>query len=155
MGQTLAGMQPPPPHLAVSCAQRPRPGPADRLWLQFPAMGGYVVLGISYATGAPLLGIGLYLLIRGAFPGWWKDWILRPVVRVTKVVARLQGLAAIGLGASIVAIGLSAMVSENIGGLLVVVAMGAYLIGAGIFVYSTWLSRRGASGQTIDLPQQS
>jgi hypothetical protein len=104
---------------------------------------GYVVLGISYAAGGPLLGIGLYLLLRGAFPGWWKEWILRPVVRVTPAVARLQGLAAIGLGASIVAIGWSVMVSEHVGGLLVIIAMAAYLIGAGIFVYSTWLSRRG------------
>jgi predicted transporter len=102
-----------------------------------------VVLGISYAVGGPLLGIGLYLLVRGAFPGWWKEWILRPVVRVTAGVARLQGVTAIGLGASLVAIGWSEMVSEHVGGLLVVIALGAYLIGAGIFVYSTWLSRRG------------
>ena len=94
-------------------------------------------------TGGSLLGIGLYLLIRGAFPGWWKEWILRPVVRVTPAVARLQGLTAIGLGASIVAIGLSSTVSDHVGGLLVVVAMAAYLIGAGVFVISTWLSRRG------------
>ena len=101
------------------------------------------MLGISYATGGPLLGIGLYLLVRGAFPGWWKDWILRPVVRVTPAVARLQGVTAIGLGASIVAIGLSSMVSDHVGGLLVVVAVAAYVIGAAVFVYSTWLSRRG------------
>jgi hypothetical protein len=101
-----------------------------------------VVLGISYAVGGPLLGIGLYLLIRGAFPGWWKEWILRPVVRVTPAVARLQGVTATGLGASIVAIGLSSMVSDHIGGLLVVTAMAAYVIAAGAFVYSTWLSRR-------------
>ena len=100
-------------------------------------------LGISYAVGGPLLGIGLYLVIRGAFPGWWKEWILRPVVRVTPAVARLQGVTAIGLGASIVAIGLSSMVADHVGGLLVVIAMAAYLIAAGTFVYSTWLSRRG------------
>ena len=106
------------------------------------------MLGISYAVGGPLLGIGLYLLVRGSFPGWWKEWILRPVMRVTPGVARLQGLTAIGLGASLVAIGLSAMVSDHIGGLLVVVAMAAYLIGAGIFVYSTWLSRRGLAASS-------
>ena len=106
------------------------------------------MLGISYAVGGPLLGIGLYLLVRGSFPGWWKEWILRPVVRVTPGVARLQGLTAIGLGASLVTIGLSAMVSDHIGGLLVVVAMAAYLIGAGIFVYSTWLSRRGLAASS-------
>jgi hypothetical protein len=102
-----------------------------------------VVLGFTYAVGGPLIGIGLYLLLRGSFPGWWKDWLIRPVVRVTPGVVRLQGLTAIGLGASIVAIGLSMLVSENTGGILVVIAMAAYLIGAGVFVYSTWLSRRG------------
>jgi hypothetical protein len=102
-----------------------------------------VVLGISYAVGGPLLGIGLYLLIRGAFPGWWREWILRPVVRVTPGVARLQGLSAVGLGASLVAIGLSSMVSDHLAGMLVVIAMATYVLGAGIFVYSTWLSRRG------------
>jgi hypothetical protein len=103
---------------------------------------GYVVLGFTDAVGGPLLGIGLYLLVRGSFPGWWKEWLIRPVVRVTPGVVRLQGLAAVGLGASIVAIGLSTLVSENTGGLLVVLAMAAYLIGAGVFVLSTWLSRR-------------
>ena len=102
-----------------------------------------MVLGFTYAVGGPLIGIGLYLLLRGSFPGWWKDWLIRPVVRVTPGVVRLQGLTAIGLGASIVAIGLSMLVSENTGGMLVVIAMAAYLIGAGVFVYSTWLSRRG------------
>ena len=92
---------------------------------------GYVVLGFTYAVGGPLIGIGLYLLLRGSFPGWWKDWLIRPVVRVTPGVVRLQGLTAIGLGASIVAIGLSMLVSENTGGMLVVIAMAAYLIGAG------------------------
>ena len=104
---------------------------------------GYVVLGFTYAVGGPLIGIGLYLLLRGGFPGWWKEWLIRPLVRVTPGVVRLQGLTAIGLGASIVAIGLSMLVSENTGGLLVVLAMVAYLIGAGVFVFSTWLSRRG------------
>ncbi len=104
---------------------------------------GYVVLGFTYVVGGPLIGIGLYLLVRGGFPGWWKDWLIRPLVRVTPGVVRLQGLTAIGLGASIVAIGLSMLVSENTGGLLAVIAMAAYLIGAAVFVLSTWLSRRG------------
>jgi predicted transporter len=83
------------------------------------------------------------MLVRGAFPGWWKEWVLRPVLRMTPGVARLQGVTAIGLGSSLVAIGLSSMVSDHLAGLLVVIAMATYLIGAGIFVYSTWLSRRG------------
>jgi hypothetical protein len=107
---------------------------------------GYVVLAISYAVGGPLLGIGLYLVVQGSFPGWWQDWMLRPVVRVTPTVARLQGLTAIGLGASIVALGLTTFVSEFVGGALVLVAVVAYLIGAGLFVFSTWLSRRPVAG---------
>jgi hypothetical protein len=109
-----------------------------------PAVG-WVVLGISYAVGGPLLGIGLYLVVQGSFPGWWKGWMLRPVVRVTPTVARLQGLTAIGLGASIVAIGLTTFVSEFVGGALVFGALAAYLIGAAFFVFSTWLSRRPAA----------
>jgi hypothetical protein len=100
------------------------------------------VLGISYAVGGPLLGIGLYLVVQGSIPGWWKDWMLRPVVRVTPAVARLLGLTAIGLGASLVALGLTTFVSESVGGALVFVALATYLVGAGLFVFSTWLSRR-------------
>jgi hypothetical protein len=105
---------------------------------------GYVVLGFTYAVGGPLLGIGLYLLVRGSFPGWWKEWLIPPLVRVTPGVVRLQGLTAVGLGGSIVAIGLSMLVSENTGGALAVLAMAAYLIGAGVFILSTWMSRRVA-----------
>ena len=100
------------------------------------------MLGISYAVGGPLLGIGLYLVVQGSIPGWWKDWMLRPVVRVTPAVARLLGLTAIGLGTSLVALGLTTFVSESVGGALVFVALATYLVGAGLFVFSTWLSRR-------------
>lgn len=100
------------------------------------------MLGFIYVVGGSFLGIGLYLVIRGSFPGWWMQWMLWPVKRVTPGVARLQGVTAIGLGASIVAIGLSMWVSAVVGGLLVLIAMAAYLFGAGLFVYSTWLSRR-------------
>lgn len=106
---------------------------------------GYVVLGITYAVGGPLIGIGLYLLITGSFPGWCRDWMLRPVVRATPTVARLQGVTALGLGASIVAMGLSAWAPEFVGGLLVALAIVAYLLGAGLYVFSTWLSRRPIS----------
>jgi hypothetical protein len=111
---------------------------------KWPAVG-YVVLGFTYLVGGLLLGIGLYLVFLGSFPGWWKDWILRPVVRVTPEVARLQGVTAIGLGASIVAIGLTVFVSEFVGGLLVLIAIVTYVVGAAIFAVSTWLSRRPAS----------
>jgi hypothetical protein len=57
-------------------------------------------------------------------------------------VAHLQGWAFIGLGASVLAIGFSGIVSEIVGGGLVLLAMVAYVVGAGLFVYSTWLSRR-------------
>lgn len=116
------------------------PAPVEK----WPAVG-YVVLGLTYLVGGLLLGIGLYLVFLGTFPRWWKDWMLRPVARITPGVARLQGLTAIGLGGSIVAIGLTTFVSEFVGGLLVVIAIAAYLIGAALFVCSTWLSRRPAS----------
>jgi hypothetical protein len=106
---------------------------------------GWFALGFACLVGGLLLGIGLYLALLGTFPGWWKDWILRPVVHVTPGVARLQGVTAIGLGASIVAIALTMFVSEFVGGLLVLVAIVAYVIGAALFAFSTWLSRRPAS----------
>jgi hypothetical protein len=110
---------------------------------------GWLVLGVSYAVGGPLLGIGLYIVVRGTFPGWWMEWMLWPVKRVTPGVARLQGATVVGLGASIVAIGLSMWVSQFVGGLLVVLAMAFYLVGAGLYVYSTWLSRRGTNEQAF------
>ena len=123
-----------------------------RAWsIKWPPVG-YVVLGVTYAVGGPLIGIGLYIVLRGSFPGWWMAWMLWPVKRVTPAVARLQGLTAVGLGASIVAIGLSTWVSELVGGLLVLIAMAAYLLGAGLFVYSTWLSRRVPAGSGSDRP---
>jgi hypothetical protein len=110
---------------------------------------GYVVLGFTYAVGGPLLGIGLYIVLRGGFPAWWMEWMLWPVKQVTPQIARLQGLTVVGLGASIVAAGLSTWVSQFLGGLLVVLAIAAYLVGAGLYVYSTWLSRRGPKEQEL------
>lgn len=75
--------------------------------------------------------------------------MLWPVKQVTPQIARLQGLTVVGLGASIVAIGFSTWVSQFLGGLLVVLAIAAYLVGAGLYVYSTWLSRRGTEEQEL------
>jgi hypothetical protein len=108
-----------------------------------------VVLGISYAVGAPLLAIGLYIVLRGSFPGWWMEWMLWPVRDVTPGIARLQGATVVALGVSAVAIGLSMWVSELVGGVLAVVAVAAYLVGAGLYVYSAWLSRRGPEQQEL------
>jgi hypothetical protein len=77
------------------------------------------------------------------------EWMLWPVKQVTPQIARLQGLTVVGLGASIVAAGLSTWVSQFLGGLLVVLAIAAYLVGAGLYVYSTWLSRRGPKEQEL------
>lgn len=106
---------------------------------------GYVVEGAAYVSGAVLVGAGLYLIMRGTFPAWWQKRLLWPVVRVTPRVAHLQGWAAIGLGASILAIVFSNVVSESFAGLLVLGAMAAYVIGLCLFLLSSWLSRRPAS----------
>jgi len=111
--------------------------------LQFRAVG-YVVEGIAYLSGALLIGAGLYLLLRGTFPAWWPERLLWPLVRVTPSVARLQGVAAVAIGASILVIVFTSIVPEATGGLLVLAAFGAYLIAVLLFLFSAWLSRRPA-----------
>ncbi len=103
---------------------------------------GYVLLGLAYVVGGALVGAGIYLVMSGSFPGWWKERVRWPLVRVTPPAAHLQGWAVIGLGASVLAIGFSTIASEIVGGGLVLVAIATYLVGAGLFAYSTWLSRR-------------
>ncbi|HUY74663.1 MAG TPA: hypothetical protein VMW11_09155 [Candidatus Dormibacteraeota bacterium] len=105
---------------------------------------GYVVQGLAYVAGGALLGGGAYLLMRGDFPGWWRERLLWPLAQVTPAVARFQGWAAIGLGLSILAIGFTPIVPKIAAGALVLVAMVAYLAAVALFLYSTWLSRRMA-----------
>jgi hypothetical protein len=107
---------------------------------------GYVVEGVAYVSGALLIGGGLYLLMRANFPAWWRKRLLWPVVRLTPSVARLQGVAAIGLGASIMIIVFTTVVSEEVGGALVIVALAAYMLALILFLFSTWLSRRPIKG---------
>ena len=106
---------------------------------------GYVVEAVAYISGVFLVGGGLYLVLRGTFPAWWQERLLWPLVRITPTVSHLQGLAAIGLGISILAIVLSSAVPESTAGLLVLGALLAYVIGLLLFIFSTWLSRRPAS----------
>ncbi len=106
---------------------------------------GYVVEAVAYISGVFLVGGGLYLVLRGTFPAWWPERLLWPLVRVTPTVSHLQGLAAIGLGVSILAIVLSSAVPESTAGLLVLGALLAYLIGLLLYIFSSWLSRRPAS----------
>lgn len=105
---------------------------------------GYVVEGVAYLSGAFLIGAGLYLLRRGTFPAWWPERLLWPLVRVTPFVARLQGLAAVGLGASILVIVFTSIVPETTGGILVLVALAAYVLALLLYLFSAWLSRRPA-----------
>jgi len=102
----------------------------------------YLLMAVAYVLGGALLGAGLYLVRRDDFPGWWQDWMLWPLVRVTPRVTHLQGSAAIALGISILALGFTPVVPELVGGILVLLALVAYLAGAALFGYSTYLSRR-------------
>jgi len=105
---------------------------------------GYVVEGVAFLSGACLIGGGLYLAMRGTFPAWWPQRILWPLVRVTPSVARLQGLTAVALGASILTIVLTSIVPQSTGGILVLAALAAYFLALLMFLFSTWLSRRPA-----------
>jgi hypothetical protein len=103
---------------------------------------GYVVLALTWALGAAILGGGFYVISHRGFPGWWKGALLWPLVEVTPKVARLQGWAAVAIGASVLAIGVGALLQDITGGILVIVGMVGYLVGVALFGYSTWLSRR-------------
>ncbi len=105
---------------------------------------GQVGLVAAYVAGGLMLGGGIFLVLSGTVPAWTGDWMLRPIVQLTPTVARLLGGVAICLGASILALDISTVVSEFTGGILVVAAMAAYLIAAALFVFSAWLSRRAA-----------
>lgn len=103
---------------------------------------GYVVKGIAYLSGALLIGAGLYLVMRGTFPAWWRRRMLWPLVHVTPRVSHLQGWAAVALGISILSIVFTTVVPDGIAGILVVFAFVAYLGGVVLYLFSTWLSRR-------------
>lgn len=101
--------------------------------------------GVAYVGGTVLIGAGLYLVMRGTFPAWWRQRLLWPLVRVTPRVSHLQGWAAIGLGISILAIVFTTVAPDVVAGILVVLAMVAYLVALALFLVSTWLSRRPAA----------
>lgn len=105
---------------------------------------GYVLEGVAYVGGTMLIGAGLYLVMRGNFPSWWQRRFAWPLVRITPLVAHLQGVAAIILGASVLAIVFTTVAPEALAGLLVLGALAAYVIGAALYLVSTWLSRRPA-----------
>ena len=102
----------------------------------------YLFMAVAYVLGGALLGAGLYLVRRDDFPSWWQDWMLWPLVRVTPRVTHLQGWAGIALGVSILALGFTPVVPEVVGGVLVLLALLAYLAGVALFGYSAYLSQR-------------
>ena len=105
----------------------------------------YLVIAVASVLGGILLGAGLYLVWRGDFPAWWQDWMLWPLRTVTPRVTHLQGWAGVALGISILAVGFTPIVPEDVGGVLVLAALTTYLAGVVLFLYSTYLSRRAAS----------
>lgn len=106
---------------------------------------GQVGLVAAYVAGGLMLGSGIFLVLFGSLPAWTASWMLRPIVDLSPTVARLLGAVAIFLGGSIIALDVSTLVSEFTGGILVLGAIAAYVIGAGLFAFSTWLSRRPAA----------
>ena len=106
---------------------------------------GQVGLVAAYVAGGLMLGGGIFLVLAGSLPEWTAGWMLRPIGELTPTVTRLLGGVAIALGGSILALDVSTVVSDFAGGILVLGAVAAYVIGAGLFALSTWLSRRPAS----------
>jgi hypothetical protein len=105
---------------------------------------GYALEGFAYVFGTVLIGAGLYLVMRGTFPAWWRRRLLWPLVHLTPTVSHLQGWAALGLGTSVLAIVFTTVAPDLVAGFLVLVALAAYLVALVIYVFSTWLSRRAA-----------
>jgi hypothetical protein len=103
---------------------------------------GQVGLVAAYVAGGLVLGGGIFLVLSGSLPEWVDGWMLRPIVDLTPTVARLLGGVAIALGASILALDVSTVVTEFTGGILVFSAIVVYVIAVGLFAFSTWLSRR-------------
>jgi hypothetical protein len=101
-----------------------------------------VLVYAGLVVGVTLIGAGLYLTLGGDFPGWWERRFIWPLVHLTPGVVRLQGIAGITIGASILAIVLARIIPDPIGGLFVLLAMLAYVSGAAVFVFSAFLSRR-------------
>ena len=100
--------------------------------------------GVAYVGGALLIGAGIFLVMRGTFPSGWNNRLVWPLANVTPIVARLQGWAAIAVGASIIAIVFTTVAPTMLGGILVIAAIAAYLVAVVLFLFSTWLSRRPA-----------
>jgi len=101
-----------------------------------------VLEGVAYVGGSALIGAGLFLVMRGNFPTWWRERFSWPLVNITPTVSHLQGAAAIVIGASVLAIVFTTVAPEAVAGWLVILALAAYVAGAALFLFSTWLSRR-------------
>lgn len=100
--------------------------------------------GVAYVGGTFLIGAGLYLVMRGTFPSWWRRRLLWPLVHVTPRVSHLQGWAAVGLGISILSIVFTTVAPAVVAGALVVFALVMYVLAVALYLFSTWLSRRPA-----------
>lgn len=103
---------------------------------------GYVGPVLAYLAGSVFLGMGIFLVLTGSFPGWWRRRLLWPLGRPTERAAHLMGAAAILIGASILAAGFSVIVPDVAAGILVLVAIAAYAVGLALYLLSTWVSRR-------------
>jgi hypothetical protein len=106
---------------------------------------GYALEAAAYIGGTILIACGVYLVMRGSFPTWWAARLQWPLVNVTRRVAHLQGWAAIVLGVSVLALVFSTVGGDVTAGVLVILALLAYVLAAGLFLISSWLSRRPAA----------
>jgi hypothetical protein len=104
---------------------------------------GYVLEGVAYIGGTFLIGAGLYLVMRGSFPSWWRR-LMWPLVHVTARVSHLQGWAAVGLGISVLSIVFTTVAPAVVAGALVVFALVMYVLAVALYLFSAWLSRRPA-----------
>lgn len=105
---------------------------------------GFAIGVVAYFAGVFILGGGVWLIMQGAFPAWWRrvSW---PVLNPSRGVARLQGIGLVALGVSVIALVVTAEFSTSLGRVLIYGAVAAYLVGLALFAVSTWMSRRKAT----------
>ena len=109
-------------------------------------------LTFLYAIGGAMVAGGIYTIAHGAFPAWIRGRLLWPLVTVTRTIAILQGWAAVSFGTAVLAFSFAPFAPAAAIESLQVLALVGCVAGSVLFAYSTWISRRPATGSLPPRP---